>query len=148
MNNPLKFWEHKSLDELSDAEWESLCDGCGRCCLHKLEDEDSGEIHYTDVACKLLDTNACQCTHYKNRFEHVPDCLQVRPLDEQKLSWLPASCAYVKLARGLPLADWHPLISGDPASVQAAGIAVGGRCFSEESVPVVEWQQHLIVWAD
>lgn len=148
MTDTARFWELKTLDEMSDAQWESLCDGCGRCCLHKLEDEDTGDIFYTDVACKLLDTQTCRCKHYPTRFDHVPDCLTVRPLDKEKLSWLPKSCAYVKLSNGEPLADWHPLISGDPNSVHAAGIGVSGRCFDETTVPVSEWGQHLIVWAD
>jgi len=144
MNNVVRFWEHKKLDEMSDAEWESLCDGCGRCCLHKLEDEDTGKIHYTDIACKLLDTSSCRCKHYPERFSYVPDCLEARPLDADKLSWLPSSCAYVKLSKGEKLAPWHPLISGDPGTVQAAGISVAGRCCSETDVPVVEWHLHLI----
>lgn len=148
MSSSVKFWEHKSLDQLSDAQWESLCDGCGRCCLNKLEDEDTGEVHFTDIACKLLDTTSCRCKHYENRFKHVPDCLLVRPLDEKKLSWLPSSCAYVKIHRGEPLADWHPLISGDPDSVRQAGISVSGRCFDESTVPFDEWEHHLIVLAD
>lgn len=148
MSEAIPFWETKSLDELSDAEWESLCDGCGRCCLHKLEDEDTAEVFYTDIACQLLDTTSCRCNDYPDRFNQVPDCLKVRPLDEQKLNWLPASCAYVRLAKGEPLADWHPLISGDPTSVHAAGISVSGRCVPEKQVPVSEWEHHLIVWAD
>lgn len=144
MSEVERFWEHKTLDELNDIEWESLCDGCGRCCLHKLEDEDTGDIHYTDIACKLLDTNSCQCKHYSDRHTYVPDCLQVRPLDEEKLNWLPSSCAYVKMSKGEPLADWHPLVSGNRDSVRAAGISVGGRCCSETDVPVAEWPLHLI----
>jgi len=116
--------------------------------MQKLEDEDSGEIFFTDIACKLLDTNSCRCKQYSTRFKHVPDCVSVRPLDEQKIGWLPKSCAYVKLASGEPLADWHPLISGEPESVHSAGIGVRGRCFDETTVPVSEWEQHLVVWAD
>ena len=144
MSHALRFWEHKTLDELDDAEWESLCDGCGRCCLHKLEDEDTGKIHYTDIACKLLDTSSCQCKHYADRFSHVPDCLLVRPLTADKINWLPSSCAYVKVSKGEKLADWHPLISGNPDTVHAAGISVAGRCSSEIDVPMVEWHLHLI----
>jgi len=124
MNEALRFWEHKTLDELSDAEWESLCDGCGRCCLR--------------------DTKSCRCKHYETRFSYVPDCLQVRPLDADKLNWLPESCAYVRLSNGEPLADWHPLVSGNPDTVRAAGISMAGRCTSEIDVPLVEWQLHLI----
>ncbi len=148
MSDARPFWEEKSLDDMSDAEWESLCDGCGRCCLHKLEDEDTGEVHYTDVSCKLLDTQTCRCKHYEARFSYVPDCLQARPLDADKLNWLPPSCAYVKISKGERLSNWHPLISGDPASVHAAGIGVGGRCISETQVPVNEWPHHLIKWTD
>jgi len=148
MSEALRFWENKTLDELSDElsdeQWESLCDGCGKCCLQKLEDEDTGIVHYTDIACKLLDTNTCQCKHYSTRFSYVPDCLQVRPLTAEKLSWMPKSCAYVKLSNGEKLDDWHPLISGNYESVRAAGISVAGRCCSEIDVPVVEWPLHLI----
>ena len=148
MNSSVKFWEHKSLEQLSDAEWESLCDGCGRCCLNKLEDEDTGDVHFTDIACKLLDTQSCRCKHYDERFKHVPDCILVRPIDEKKLRWLPRTCAYVKVHHGEPLADWHPLISGDPDSVRRAGISVAGQCFDESKVPFDEWEHHLIVFAD
>lgn len=144
MNDVVRFWEHKTLDELSDAEWESLCDGCGRCCLHKLEDEDTGEIHYTDIACKLLDQRTCQCKHYADRLSHVPDCLLARPLTEDKINWLPSSCAYVKVFKGEKLADWHPLISGSPDTVHTSGISVSGCCISETDVPVTEWHLHLI----
>ena len=112
-----EFWETTSLNDMTDAQWESLCDGCGRCCLQKLEDEDSGEVHFTRVSCKLLDTDSCRCTNYSKRFSHVPDCLSLRPLTEEKISWLPDSCAYAKLSLGKPLESWHPLISGDPESV-------------------------------
>jgi uncharacterized cysteine cluster protein YcgN (CxxCxxCC family) len=141
-----KFWETTSLEDMSDAQWESLCDGCGRCCLQKLEDEDTGEIHFTRVSCKLLDTDSCRCRDYPQRFSKVPDCLSLRPLTAEKVSWLPESCAYVKLSRGKPLENWHPLISGDPDSVKLAGISVSGRCISEEYVPVLEIYEHIIKW--
>ena len=141
------FWETKTLDDMSDAEWESLCDGCGRCCLQKLQDEDTDEVHFTDIACKLLDTDSCRCSNYKNRFKEVPDCLSVRPLSEEKISWLPSTCAYRRLASGQELASWHPLISGNALSVVQAGISVSGRCVSETTVPLVEWPSHLITWA-
>jgi len=143
-----RFWEAKSLDDLSDEEWEALCDGCGRCCLHKLEDEDSGAVHYTDIACQLLDTATCRCSDYSSRFTRVPDCLSVRPLTEQKIAWLPSTCAYVKRYNGEPLADWHPLISGNAESVRTAGIGMQGRCQRESEVPVIEWPHHLISWAE
>ena len=138
------FWETRTLDQLSDTEWESLCDGCGRCCLQKLEDEDSGDVHYTDVSCKLLDTDACRCERYESRHDFVPDCINVRPLDAEKLSWLPSTCAYKLLHDGQPLPQWHPLITGDPQSVHQCGIGMAGRCQSEEEVPLAELAHHLI----
>lgn len=143
-----KFWEHVSLDDMSDAEWEALCDGCGRCCLLKLEDEDTQAVHFTDVCCKLLDTNTCRCTQYAERKTIVPECLNVRPLDADKLRWLPSSCAYRRLHEGRPLADWHPLISQDPNSVHSAGIGVANRCVPENLVPVHELPQRLVQWGD
>lgn len=138
------FWEVKALDDMSDSEWESLCDGCGRCCLQKLEDEDTGQIHFTRISCRLLDTNSCQCSDYSNRFDEVPDCLSVRPITAEKLSWLPVTCAYRKLSQGQGLDNWHPLVSGDPESVKLAGISVSGRCISEQFVPLSEIYSHII----
>ena len=143
-----RFWENIALDDLNDDEWEALCDGCGRCCLQKLEDEDSGEVHTTDVACSLLDTSNCRCQNYVNRQTIVPDCLNVRPLDADKLRWLPASCAYKRLAEGQKLAQWHPLISGDAQSVHDAGIGMAGRCVSEQLVPLHEWPLRLVDWGE
>jgi uncharacterized cysteine cluster protein YcgN (CxxCxxCC family) len=141
-----KFWETTSLDDMTDAQWESLCDGCGRCCLQKLEDEDSGEIHFTRVSCKLLDTDSCRCGDYPQRFSKVPDCLSLRPLTATKISWLPESCAYAKISQDKPLENWHPLISGDADSVKLAGISVSGQCISEEFVPDSEIYEHIIQW--
>ncbi len=138
------FWELKSLDQMSDLEWESLCDGCGRCCLHKLEDEDTGDVHFTRVSCKLLDTESCRCSDYLDRFRHVPDCLTIKPLDEQKLSWLPETCAYRLLSENKPLAKWHPLLSGSPDSVHEAGISMAHLCISETHVPLADFIHHVI----
>ena len=143
-----RFWEKFALDDLNDAEWEALCDGCGRCCLQKLEDQDSGVVHVTDLACAQLDTNNCRCKDYTNRQKIVPDCLNVRPLNDDKLRWLPASCAYRRLAEGRELAQWHPLISGDPNSVHQAGIGMAGRCVSEQLVPLHEWPRRVLDWDD
>lgn len=140
------FWEVKSLDAMSDVEWESLCDGCGRCCMHKLEDEESGEVHFTRVSCHLLDTETCRCSDYPNRFDYVPDCLTIKPLDGQKLSWLPASCAYRLLSEGKPLDKWHPLVSGQADSVHLAGISMAHQCISEKYVSVDELEEHIISW--
>lgn len=140
------FWQIKSLDEMTDSEWESLCDGCGRCCMNKLEDEDTGEVVFTRVSCKLLDTQTCRCSNYGDRFTHVPDCLTVKPLDAQKLSWLPDTCAYRLLSEGKALENWHPLISGTAESVQDAGISMAHLCLSESYVPVEDFFSHIIRW--
>lgn len=118
------FWIAKSLDAMDPAEWESLCDGCGRCCLVKLEDEDSGEIHYTDVGCRLLDGDSCRCSDYPNRQREVPDCVRLTPDAVRSLRWLPTTCAYRLVAEGKPLAWWHPLVSGNPDTVHLAGMSV------------------------
>ena len=111
---------------MTRAEWESLCDGCGRCCLKKLEDSETGKVQYTDVACRLLDTERCRCTHYKRRIEHVPDCVELTSENVRKITWLPATCAYRLLDEGKPLEWWHPLVSGDRQSVSAPGSRCAG----------------------
>ena len=138
------FWETRALDDMSDEEWESLCDGCGRCCLHKLEDEETGDVFYTRIACRLLDDDSARCKNYTARFQEVPDCLSMRPLNKDKLRWLPSSCAYRRLSEGRGLAEWHPLVSGSADSVRVAGIAVAGMTRAEFDVPVSEWPDHII----
>lgn len=146
MAEPAPFWQTLSLAAMSDAQWESLCDGCGRCCLQKLADEDTGEVHFTRIACRELDAqrSPVRCRHYATRFERVPDCLSVRPLDAEKLSWLPASCAYRRLSEGRGLPPWHPLVSGDPDSVLAAGISVAGQVLREHEVPLHHWPDYVV----
>jgi uncharacterized cysteine cluster protein YcgN (CxxCxxCC family) len=141
-----RFWETKRLEELTREEWESLCDGCAKCCLRKLEDEDTGEVHYTDVACRLLDRTTCRCRRYSDRRRYVPDCITLTPATVHRFAWMPSTCAYRLLAEGKPLEPWHPLISGDPASVHRAGISVRGRAVSELDVDEAELEQRLVDW--
>jgi uncharacterized protein len=142
----LPFWK-KPLESLTRAEWEQLCDGCGRCCLVKLEDEDTGRIHYTDVACRLLDAGTCRCRDYKRRRESVPDCVKLTPVTVRAIPWLPPTCAYRLRAEGRDLAWWHPLISGDPETVHRAGVSVRGRIgAAEEEVSEDDLPKHIAAW--
>jgi uncharacterized cysteine cluster protein YcgN (CxxCxxCC family) len=128
------FWKAKTLAQMTAAEWESLCDGCGRCCLVKLEDEDTGKVHFTDVACKLFDAETCRCKDYANRTRKVDDCVALTAENIGSLGWLPKTCAYRLLDEGKDLAWWHPLVSGDPETVVTAGISMRGRTVSEKHV--------------
>lgn len=144
----MAFWEEKTLSEMSEAEWEALCDGCARCCLIKLEDEDTGEIMTSDVHCRLLDGTSCRCTDYSNRKSKVPDCIKLTARNVTEIGWIPKTCAYRRLAEGRGLAWWHPLVSGDPETVVRAGIAVCGRTVSETDVKPSEWEDHIADWPD
>jgi uncharacterized protein len=139
----LPFWKTKKLNEMSRTEWESLCDGCGRCCLNKLEDEDTGRFLYTRAACKLLDLKTCQCTDYPNRAKKVSDCVTLTPEIIGDLGWLPKSCAYRLLDEGHTLQWWHPLVSGRQETVTEAGISVAGEVYSEDGIMVDELVEHL-----
>ena len=138
------FWEAKPLSGMSQDEWESLCDGCGRCCLLKVEDEDTGDIYLTGLACRLLDLKTCRCRNYADRRRHVPDCITLTVPDIERLSWLPASCAYVRLAEGRGLAWWHPLVSGDPDTVHAAGISVRNKALRETPVRLARIEDYIV----
>jgi uncharacterized cysteine cluster protein YcgN (CxxCxxCC family) len=140
-----RFWEKKPLEKLSEAEWEALCDGCGKCCLNKLEDEDSGEVALTRVACRLLDDQTCRCAHYENRHQFIPECIVLRPdnLDTHAY-WMPQTCAYRLLWQGKPLPGWHPLITGDPNSVHNAGVSVQDMTVSEFDTPEEDWEDYII----
>ena len=146
-DNAAPFWRVKSLEEMSPEEWESLCDGCARCCLVKLEDEDTAEIHFTDIGCTLLDGKTCQCRDYLRRSRRVPDCVTLTPKEVRSLSWLPVTCAYRLVAEGKDLFDWHPLVSGSRDSVHEAGISVRGRVFaSEDDLPQELWPERIVTW--
>lgn len=142
------FWMTKPLAAMSEAEWESLCDGCGKCCLIGLEDEDTGEVYLTDVACKLFDGAACRCSDYANRKTHVPDCVKLTPENVPTLSWLPKTCAYRLVAEGRPLYPWHPLVSGDPETVHGANVSVRGKTRPETAVKTRNLIRRIKQWPD
>ena len=143
-----EWWHEKSLAQLSVTEWEALCDGCAKCCLHKLEDADSGEVFYTKVRCRYLDEQTCRCTDYDNRSVLVPHCIQLRPDEIDGLDWLPSTCAYRLRAAGQPLPDWHPLVSGDASTVHSAGISIRGRAISDEYVHPDGYDEHIVQWVE
>jgi uncharacterized cysteine cluster protein YcgN (CxxCxxCC family) len=141
------FWRAKRLEEMTDSEWESLCDGCGRCCLVKLEDEKTDRTYYTDVGCRLLDGKTCRCHDYENRTAKVDDCVQLTPQNILTLGWLPPTCAYRLVAEGRDLYWWHPLVSGDAETVHAAGVSVRGRVFSsEDEISEEEAEERIVSW--
>ncbi|MEQ1635366.1 MAG: YcgN family cysteine cluster protein [Methylococcales bacterium] len=140
----MKYWETKKLHEMARNEWESLCDNCGKCCLHKLEDEDTGEIYFTSVVCNLIDLDTCLCTDYANRCTRVPECIDLKQHDFAAYTWLPSTCAYRLLSDGKPLQAWHPLLSGDANSVVEAGVSIRSYAMKEADVDDIE--EHIIEW--
>ena len=143
------FWRTKTLDEMTPAEWESLCDRCGRCCLVKLEDEDTGEILRTDIACRLFDAGSCSCVAYQRRQAKVSDCIKLTPASVRAIKWLPRTCAYRLVRDGKALPPWHPLRSGSHDSVHEAGVSVRGRVgASETMVKLRDYPDHIVDWAD
>jgi uncharacterized cysteine cluster protein YcgN (CxxCxxCC family) len=146
-DSPAPFWKQKSLEELTKSEWESLCDGCGRCCLVKLEDEDTGDIHFTSVGCKLLDGQSCRCVDYTRRKRRVPDCVKLTPEGVRTIKWLPPTCAYKLVADGEDLKWWHPLVSGTQETVHQAGISVRGKVVANEmDVEVEDLPEFIVAW--
>ena len=143
----IPFWRRKSLEEMTDSEWESLCDGCARCCLNKLEEEGSDRTFYTNVGCRLLDSKTCRCRDYAGRLDQVDDCVRLTPESLKTITWLPPSCAYVLLAEGKDLYWWHPLVSGDPETVHTAGVSVRSHVLaSEKNVPDEDLEEHIVSW--
>ena len=140
------FWRRKSLAQMTVAEWESLCDGCGLCCLVRFEDEATGEVFPTRVHCKLFDPAACRCSDYPGRKAQVPDCIKLTPHAIKDLAWMPRSCAYRRLHEGRDLAAWHPLVSGDPESVHLAGVSVRGQTVSETALAHPEDALEFAAW--
>ena len=144
MSGRQPFWKSKSLSEMNREEWESLCDGCAQCCLVKLEDEESGVVYETDVACKLLDLGTCRCTRYEERSRLVPNCVTLTPGNLSELHWMPPTCAYRLLYEGKDLPEWHPLVSGDPASVAKAGAWIARDAVSELEVDEEDLEDHVV----
>lgn len=140
----MAFWREKSLDKMNRQEWESLCDGCGKCCLHKLEDADSGEVHYTDVACRFLDPETIQCGKYLTRQRYVGNCVVMSADLLDQLPWMPSTCAYRLLYEGKDLPDWHPLVAGDVQAIHQAGQSVKGRVVDERDAG--DFEDHLVEW--
>lgn len=142
------FWKTIPLTEMSEAQWESLCDGCGKCCLISIEDEDTGEIHLTDVACKLFDGTTCRCSDYSNRAKRVKDCVKLTPDNVGDLTWMPKTCAYRLIHEGRDLYWWHPLVSGDPESVHRANASVRGKTLPEGRLRLRHLVQRITKWPD
>ena len=140
-----RYWETTPLNRMTRAEWEALCDGCGKCCLNKLEDDETGEVVLTRVACRLFDDTTCRCAQYDIRHQFVPECIVLKPSNiDDHAYWMPATCAYRLLWEGKPLYDWHPLISGTPDSVHAAGVSMQHRTVAEFNVHEDDWEDHII----
>ena len=144
--NDTPFWRMKTLEEMDAGEWESLCDGCARCCLNKLEDWDTGEIVWTNIRCRLLDGQSCRCTDYDNRQRKVPDCIGLTPREVRELTWLPPTCGYRLVKEGRDLYWWHHLVSGSRETVHEAGISVQGRTVAEDGIELEDYEDYLVGW--
>jgi uncharacterized cysteine cluster protein YcgN (CxxCxxCC family) len=149
MTSPeIPFWEQKSLSDMTGQEWESLCDGCAKCCLHKLENEDSGEVYYTKIRCRYLLEDSCRCSDYQQRSVLVPHCVQLDKKNVHEFDWLPSTCAYRLLANGEPLPQWHYLVCGDADAVHRAGVSIRGRAISDEFVHPDGYDEHVVHWVE
>lgn len=149
MSEKSPVWWEQGLQNLTPEQWELLCDGCGLCCLHKLEDEETGALHYTQLACSLLDTQTCQCRAYEQRFEHVPECIKITPSNyHEVLPWLPNSCAYKRVAQDLPLPSWHHLLTGNRSTVHEANASVCGKVRSSDGINEEDYQEYILHWVD
>ncbi|HEX2655960.1 MAG TPA: YcgN family cysteine cluster protein [Xanthobacteraceae bacterium] len=147
MTEDVPFWRRKRLEEMTDTEWESVCDGCGRCCLVKLEEEETDDIYFTDVGCRLLDGETCRCRDYPNRSAQVDDCVRLTPSVVNEIGWLPPTCGYRLLSEGKDLYWWHPLVSGDPDTVHLSGVSVQGKVkASEDEVPIEDLENRIVNW--
>ncbi len=144
----IPFWQSKSLSEMNKKEWESLCDGCAKCCLHKLEDQDSGEVAYTRVVCRYLQQQQCRCTVYTQRKQFVPTCVHLSPSDVPQLPWMPSTCAYRLLHEGKDLPPWHPLVTGDRKAMESGDHSITGKVISAEFVHPEGMEEHIIRWAE
>jgi uncharacterized cysteine cluster protein YcgN (CxxCxxCC family) len=142
MKNSGEFWKKKKLEKLTDEEWESLCDGCAKCCVHKIKFDSSDKVYFTNVACKLLDLVSCRCTKYKNRKKLVPECARLTPENVSEFKWLPSTCAYRLVSEGKELPEWHPLVSGYQGSVRASGMSAEGKLVSEKNISKIE--EHIV----
>ncbi|MGB0895173.1 MAG: YcgN family cysteine cluster protein [Parashewanella sp.] len=140
----MSFWETKSLSEMTTDEWESLCDGCGKCCLNKIIDDETDELFYTDAACRLLDVKTCECKHYSTRFDYVPDCTVVTLEKLPEMDWLPESCAYRRLFLGKQLPKWHPLIAGTKKKMHRKEMSVKNKAVNEKHIKNLE--DHIVMW--
>jgi uncharacterized protein len=149
-NAPLEpgYWRKKTLAQMSEREWEALCDNCGKCCIISLEDVDTGQLHLTDVSCKLFDTKKCQCGDYENRKQYVPDCVKLTPKNVAKLDWLPRTCAYRLVEEGQDLHWWHPLVSGDPNTVHIAQASAKNRTRPEGRLKMVGLLKRITMWPE
>lgn len=140
----MAFWKEKTLAQMNSEQWELLCDGCGKCCLNKIIDDETEELYYTNVSCQLLDAQQCQCRHYEQRFDFVPSCTKVTLDNIAELTWLPDSCAYRRLYLGCSLPSWHPLVTGDKQQMHALGMSTQGKVVNETKVKYLE--DHIVLW--